>query len=149
MRKGDLSKLARIRVDIPNTLDDLWVLDIKKSYALPPEEVRINLEHVIENIGNKSKIKFTKRGKKEISDDDIHLWNRMKASEGGYYYEINRSHPIIKQLSYQLGNESDMLYAVLEQIERAIPLNQIFIDFNGDERITNELAQDELNFHSK
>ena len=42
-----------------------------------------------------------------------------------------------------------MLYAVLEQIERAIPLNQIFIDFNGDERITNELAQDELNFHSK
>lgn len=143
MRKGDLSKLARIRVDIPNTLDDLWVLDIKKSYALPPEEVRINLEHVIENIGNKSKIKFTKRGKKEISDDDIHLWNRMKASEGGYYYEINRSHPIIKQLSYQLGNESDMLYAVLEQIERAIPLNQIFIDFNGDERITNELAQDD------
>ena len=33
MRQGDLSKLARIRVDIPNTLDDLWTLDIKKSSA--------------------------------------------------------------------------------------------------------------------
>lgn len=31
MRQGDLSKLARIRVDIPNTLDGLWTLDIKKS----------------------------------------------------------------------------------------------------------------------
>ena len=40
MRQGDLSKLARIRVDIPNTLDDLWTLDIKKSSALPPAEVR-------------------------------------------------------------------------------------------------------------
>ena len=36
MRQGDLSKLARIQVDIPNTLDDLWTLDIKKSSALPP-----------------------------------------------------------------------------------------------------------------
>lgn len=43
MRQGDLSKLARIRVDIPNTLDDLWTLDIKKSSALPPAEVRKNL----------------------------------------------------------------------------------------------------------
>ena len=30
MRQGDLSKLARVRVDLPNTLDDLWTLDIKK-----------------------------------------------------------------------------------------------------------------------
>ena len=29
MRKGEMSKLARIQVDLPNTLDDLWTLDIK------------------------------------------------------------------------------------------------------------------------
>ena len=33
MRQGDLSKLARVMVDIPNDLDDLWTLDIKKSYV--------------------------------------------------------------------------------------------------------------------
>ncbi len=33
MRQGDLSKLARVQVDIPNSLDDLWTLDIKKSTA--------------------------------------------------------------------------------------------------------------------
>ena len=41
MRQGDLSKLARVQVDIPNSLDDLWTLDIKKSTATPPEASRI------------------------------------------------------------------------------------------------------------
>lgn len=141
MRKGELSKLARIRVDIPNTLDDLWTLDIKKSYAMPPEEVRANLANVIDNIGNKSKIKFTTRGKKETDDKEVHLWNRMKDRDGGFYYEINRSHPLIQSLFHRLGDDSRMLNTVLEQIERSIPLNQIFIDFNGDERITNDRQQ--------
>jgi hypothetical protein len=141
MRKGELSKLARIRVDIPNTLDDLWTLDIKKSYAMPPEEVRANLANVIENIGNKSKVKFTKRGKKEVDDKEVHLWNRMRDHDGGYFYEINREHPLIQQLSNQLGSEKGMLDTVLTQIEKSIPLNQIYIDFNGDERITNDQQQ--------
>ena len=34
MRQGDLSKLARVQVDIPNSLDDLWTLDIKNGIAL-------------------------------------------------------------------------------------------------------------------
>lgn len=52
MRKGDLSKLARIQVDIPNTLDDLWTLDIKKSVAIPPTEVRKNLRKIIEKVAS-------------------------------------------------------------------------------------------------
>ncbi len=43
MRQAELSKLARVQVDIPNELDNLWTLDIKKSTAMPPEEVRNNL----------------------------------------------------------------------------------------------------------
>lgn len=50
MRQGDLSKLARVRVDIANPLDDLWTLDIKKSTATPPEEVRKKLSVVIEKL---------------------------------------------------------------------------------------------------
>ena len=50
MRQGEMSKLARIRVDIPNDLDDLWTLDIKKSSAIPPAEVRNNLKSVIERL---------------------------------------------------------------------------------------------------
>jgi hypothetical protein len=34
--KAELTKLLRVRVDIPNTLDHLWRIDVKKSQASPP-----------------------------------------------------------------------------------------------------------------
>ena len=140
MRKGELSKLARIRVDIPNTLDYLWTLDIKKSSAIPPEELRENLTNVIEKIGEKSKNKFTTRGKKETNDSEVHLWDRMRAIDGGYYYEINRDHPLVKTVLSALNNPQQ-LNALLTQIERTLPLNQLYIDLNNDEQISNEKEQ--------
>ncbi|MBE6702314.1 MAG: ATP-binding protein, partial [Ruminococcaceae bacterium] len=59
MRQGDLSKLARVQVDIPNSLDDLWTLDIKKSTATPPEDVKQNLAVIIEKISEGSKRTWT------------------------------------------------------------------------------------------
>ena len=35
--KEEQYKLARIRIDIPNTLDLDWDIDVKKSKAKPPE----------------------------------------------------------------------------------------------------------------
>lgn len=140
MRKGELSKLTRIRVDIPNTLDELWTLDIKKSSAIPPEEVRENLQNLIIKMGERSKVKFTFRGKKETSDKEVHLWNRMKDREGTHY-EINREHPMVAQLYKTLGNNSCMLDSVLTQIERTLPLNQLYVDLTSDEHIANDNVQ--------
>ena len=32
-QRAELTKNARIRVDIPNSLDDIWSIDIKKQQA--------------------------------------------------------------------------------------------------------------------
>ena len=141
MRQGDLSKLARIRVDIPNTLDDLWTLDIKKSSALPPAEVRKNLEIIINQIAERSKRTWTFRGKKEVSDTETHIWNRMKNKQGGYYYEINREHPFVQQLVKVDPSLKMSIYALLQQIELGLPLNQLYVDLNNDEQITNDNEQ--------
>lgn len=141
MRQGDLSKLARIRVDIPNTLDDLWTLDIKKSSALPPAEVRKNLEIIINQIAERSKRTWTFRGKKEVSDTETHIWNRMKNKQGGYYYEINREHPFVQQLVKVDPSLKRSIYALLQQIELGLPLNQLYVDLNNDEQITNDNEQ--------
>ena len=98
MRQGDLSKLARVMVDIPNDLDDLWTLDIKKSHAIPPAEVRNNLQIVIDRIADKSKRTWTFRGKKETSDTVEHIWTRLKTPGSGVAYEINRDHPLVDQI---------------------------------------------------
>lgn len=141
MRQGDLSKLARIQVDIPNSLDELWTLDIKKSSALPPAEVRNNLEVIIDRIAERSKRTWTFRGKREVSDTTVHIWNRMKNTQGGVYYEINREHPLVKQIIDNSPSTQKPLLALLQQIERGLPLNQIYVDLNNDEQLTNDQEQ--------
>lgn len=44
MRQGEMSKLARIRVDIPNDLDDLWTLDIKNLLQFHQRKYEITLK---------------------------------------------------------------------------------------------------------
>lgn len=144
MRQGDLSKLARIRVDIPNTLDDLWTLDIKKSSALPPAEVRKNLEIIINQIAERSKRTWTFRGKKEVSDTEIHVWNRMKNKQGGFYYEVNREHPLVQQMVKINPGIEGSLNTLLQQIEKGLPLNQLYVDLNNDEQITNDNEQSDV-----
>ena len=144
MRQGDLSKLARIRVDIPNTLDDLWTLDIKKSSALPPAEVRKNLEVIISQIAERSKRTWTFRGKREVSDTETHMWNRMKNKQGGFYYEVNREHPLVQQLIKKNPDLETSIYALLQQIEIGIPLNQLYVDLNNDEQIINDNEQSDV-----
>lgn len=144
MRQGDLSKLARIRVDIPNTLDDLWTLDIKKSSALPPAEVRKNLEIIINQIAERSKRTWTFRGKKEVSDTETHVWNRMKNKQGGFYYEVNREHPLVQQMIKVNPDIEVSLNALLQQIEMGLPLNQLYVDLNNDEQITNDNEQSDV-----
>ena len=140
-RKGDLSKLARIQVDIPNSLDDLWTLDIKKSSALPPAIVRKNLEIIIDRIAEKSKRTWTFRGKREISDTSVHVWNRMKNPQGGVYYEVNRNHPMIKRVTEADPALQKAIDLMFQQIERGLPLNQIYVDLNNDEQLINDQEQ--------
>lgn len=138
MRQGEMSKLARIRVDIPNALDDLWTLDIKKSSAVPPAEVRANLRSIIDKMAEKSKRTWTYRGKRETSDDISHVWNRLKTRHGGYIYEINRDYPLIAELIETHPEIKAELSMLFRQIETGIPLNALYLDLTNDEKIEND-----------
>lgn len=141
IKQDNLSKLARVQVDIPNTLDDLWTLDIKKSSAQPPAEVKKNLQTVIEKLAEQSRRTWTWRGKKEVGTPDFQLWNRMKARDGGVFYEINRKHPLVQQVSQTSPQAGRILDLLLKQIEKGLPINQLYIDLNQDVRVENEQKQ--------
>lgn len=148
MRQSDMSKLARVQVDIPNDLDDLWTLDIKKSHAIPPAEVRNNLQIVIDRIAEKSKRTWTFRGKKEVSDTVEHVWTRFKQSGGGVTYEINRDHPLVDQIVAQCPEIKSKLETLLKSVERGLPLNQLYVDLNNDEKIDNDVQAEESEIRS-
>lgn len=141
MRQGDLSKLARVQVDIPNTLDDLWTLDIKKSTATPPNEVKQNLKIIIDKISEGSKRTWKYRGRKETKDTVIHLWNPIKI-RGEKYYEINQEHPLVESIITEFPECRKKLDVLLKQIGLLLPLNSLYIDLTNDEKFVNDKEPD-------
>lgn len=133
IKQEDLYKLARIQVDIPNNLDDLWTLDIKKSTAEPPAVVKDNLCTMISKIAEGSKRTWEYRGRKETNDKIEHIWNRIKSRDDGVIYEINRNHPLLKQLKTEDSQYAQKLEFYISQIEGNIPWNQINLDICHDE----------------
>lgn len=138
MRQGELSKLARVQVDIPNELDSLWTLDIKKSVAVPPEAVRNSLDSVIARLAECSKQTWTFRGKREISDSIVHIWQRFKGKHGGVYYGINRDHSLVEIFSDASPQIRRNLEILLKAIETEIPLNQLYIDLTSEKQLEND-----------
>ena len=134
-RKDELSKLARIRVDVPNALDHLWTLDIRKSTAVPPDVIKKNLARIVDRISEGSKRAWTFRGKREISDDGSHLWSKTKVRDG-VVYNLNREHIMLKLLSDSLDSEQKhLLENYLRLAEGNLPLNQLYVDLNNEEQV--------------
>jgi hypothetical protein len=136
-RQEELTKLARVRVDIPNTLDHLWTLDIKKSSAIPPESLKQNLKRIIERIVERSRVVYTYRGKKTKLDGVTHIWERASV-RGGYSYLLNSSHPLVLALKEALpGDRKPLLDDLLSVIQNCFPFDLLYVDMASDNRAEN------------
>jgi len=123
----ELTKLARVQVDIPNSLDHLWTLDIKKSSAYPPDIVRSVVKRVIGRITDTSRRTFTWRGRRTDSEIE-YAWVRLETRDG-YSYTINRDHPTIKSLNNRLRpDESVHLNDLLDLLEHNFPAQALYAD---------------------
>ncbi|HOI73621.1 MAG TPA: ATP-binding protein [Syntrophales bacterium] len=135
----EVFKLARVRVDIPSSLDHLWTIDIKKSTAHPPEEVRQNLKRIIDKIVGTSRRVYTYRGRTTTSDKLVHSWSRLQGREG-ISYIINRDHPIIKTFMNGLSiDERKICELILETLEHNYPVHALYADMASDRlKVINE-----------
>ena len=116
--KEDVGRLARVQVDVPNTLDHLWALDIKKSAAVPPPAIRKELRRIVDQIIEPSRKAHKYRGRASSGDPITRVWTLIEDREG-FRYSINREHPLIKTI----GNEVDDDLAV--DITRALQLIEV------------------------
>ncbi len=131
-RQEELSKLARVRVDIPTALDHLWTIDIKKSTAHPPEEVRQNLRRIIDKIVGTSRRVYTYRGRSTNNDKLVHSWTRMEGRDG-ISYIVNRRHPLVSAFTHRLSADDIKLFElVLETLERTFPADALYADMASE-----------------
>lgn len=144
--KKELTKLLRVRVDIPNTLDHLWKIDIKKSHAFPPPGIRDGLKRIINKIEFAGKRVYKQRGQKLTSDVKTPAWKRI-ARENQIFYEINYEHPLIKQLLNQNeSSKSQLAEVVLNMLEVSFPRDAFFSDLaSSPESVSvNSLTKDKI-----
>lgn len=133
-KKKDYSKLARIMVNFSNSNDFDWNLDIKKSTATPPINIRRELaKHANIAIKKSAKI-YNWRGQKNIDEFEINknlepLWKDEKNREGIKKYKINKKHPIINEL---LKQENKLLKKALKLLEDNVPIELILSNQNED-----------------
>lgn len=126
--RSELNKLARIQVDIPSSLDSVWMLDVKKSSAKIPDKIKDRIRMAVEDSIVRSKRTTKFPGVKEQSVT-CKMWDRINEHEGKIRYQINRNAPSIMALNDAIGDtEKELLEIVLSQIEAYLPKYSISND---------------------
>lgn len=152
--KDELSKLARIKVDIPSSLDYMWGLDIKKSNVNLPDLIKKNLYSAIEESVFTSKTVHEYRGRKANSDIN-YVWERIELRDGCYEYKINREMPQLMMLEKALNDEQlNLLNIIIKNVENCFPSQSLYLDkskgqIKDDEKDIEDLYEDiekQLNF---
>jgi hypothetical protein len=126
-QRTELGRLTRVRVDVPNSLDHLWNLDIKKSSAVPPLVIRDRLRELAARFVEPSERAHRFRGRNLAADDSVSRMWEIIESRDSTLYRINRSHPAVTRLTDSMSaDQLDMLQAVFGIVESAYPVQDMF-----------------------
>lgn len=142
-RQTELTKLTRVRIDVPNTLDEAWQVDVKKASARPPVQVRERLRNLIQEIGAPSRTIYTRRGVR-LHDARLPIWHRTQENNV-VVYKLNPENPILQRFGACLPESLRNDYAQLIQaIGSALPMDGIFADLAANpEAVKTEAVSDE------
>jgi hypothetical protein len=129
--KEEAHRLARIRLDITNTADAAWKLDIRKSAAIPPVKIRRRLTQLAETVRKRARQVFAHRGeygKTQTGQDPVlPIW--LVENDGkGVRYRISRDHPAVLSMLADGNASEESVQMLLSLIERTVPVQRIWLD---------------------
>ena len=123
--KNESNKLARVELNIPNTMDELWRLDIKKSTVELPTEIRAQIKEKVKTIGLKSRKTFSRRTSLKRPGSKP-IWLRsLNSDRQTISYKVDRSNDLIKLINGDSDASPAAMEALLSIIELALPLRLI------------------------
>ena len=126
IKQNELGKLARVQVDIPNSLDSIWEIDVKKSTASLPAIIRKNLADIVRNAVGSSERVYRYRGRNVQTDSLIHVWNPID-DRGKFQCRINREIPIYGMLEEHLDEAgASLLDSFLRILEDSFPYADVY-----------------------
>ncbi len=130
-RQTELTKLCRIRVDIPNTMDAEWKIDVKKASAQLPPAVRERMRNLVERLSLTSKRTYQRRGQKLVDHEYMPLWHRIQR-DGAIIYRPDASHPVLADFSARLPADLQNEFAnIVGVLGSTVPIASLHADFAG------------------
>lgn len=128
--KEEAHRLARIRIDIPNTADEEWKIDIRKATARPPVAIRSKLIKLAEDTRERARRVFAHRGQIIRGPGQQAVVEGWVAhhTKNGVKYRINEAHPVIKAVLDEAGETRAAIKAMLRIIEETVPVQRIWLD---------------------
>ncbi|WP_324750984.1 ATP-binding protein [Sphingomonas sp. LY54] len=130
-RQTELTKLCRIRVDIPNTMDADWKIDVKKASAQLPPKVRERMRLLVERLSLTSKRTYQRRGQRLVDREYMPLWHRIQR-DGAIIYRPDPSHPVLAEFSARLPAEMQNEFTnIIGVLGSTVPIASLQADFAG------------------
>jgi hypothetical protein len=128
--KEESHRLARIRLDISNSADAEWNIDVRKSVARPPIEIRERLTLLAEDCRHRARRVFAHRGagsRGPTGTTIVQAW-RAERFDGGLRYRLDLTHPVISETLSEAGELAEQIRAMLRVIEETVPVQRIWLD---------------------
>ena len=130
-RKQELTKLARVGIDIPNTMDAEWKIDVRKASAQPPAPVRKRLKKIVDRMVEASRRTYRARGTQQATDNRVPVWARMQ-NKKRISYEICHEHPILRAFREELQPDSARDFdRLLRLVAAALPVQALHHDVSA------------------
>lgn len=127
LKKDEHFKLARIRVDLPNTLDAEWKLNVMKSHVAAPPALRDTFARIARHVRHNASNVYRHRGEREVTvegDPPRGLWKRLD-SKRKVRFRLDRTHPLLYALLNAGGPGSRLFSDAVSLIEQSLPIDSI------------------------
>ena len=130
MTQEEHYKLARIRVDLDNSLDHAWDIDVRKAVARIPRNLVGDFERIARTARKHASEAYRFRGRRLTSPrlaEKAAVWE-VRTKGGEYSYRLDRSHPAIEAARPADPEQRKAFDHALRIIEEMIPVAAIVMD---------------------
>lgn len=137
-KTSEAFKLIRIKIDINNSQDALWNIDVMKSTAQPSQLIKKELKRILASVLDKGKNMHGKRGRIDKYDSEkfVPLWY-LKDHDEKISFIVNREHPL-----YILNKEMSSSYNIFENyiksLETYLPVDSIYSQLINEPKRVNQ-----------
>lgn len=139
-RQTELTKLCRVRIDIPNSMDALWKIDVKKASAQLPPAIGSRLRRIIEGFLGTSRRTYQRRGQRLVDPERHPLWSRL-SQDGKIVFRPNLEHPAFARFASELPEQFRAGFETcLQLLGSGLPIEALHADLLGN---AEALEQDE------